>query len=438
MVLKQLFGGGKSETKKPDVATVPNRESKPQITTPPQAESVSKSDEPAVAMHLEHAMVENVRTDNTDTRFKVYQELLFSDLLLALADTNPDAPPPPDQGTVNVAILTNPQNVKFAAAFTSAAASKRWRPEGGNYVTVRGQDLFKLLEPSPAEVVVINPGSAPFIALPKLEYRQLAAGIIPQSPQSPVQMAANPQEPQVAFPPDIVSETQKNFAKEFLEKQEQVDACAFGAMLPPGAKQEDGWVRTLFIRVKDLSLKQEEGQALMETIHKGISENEVFKETGFQLLHVPDPNFWGNVAHNNAAIFDNNPPQPQQQNNQEMQLAFPPDVFTADQKTAAQSVMESDGRVEAAAIGAILPPGANKEDGWVRTIFLRVKDVEPTQEAVQKFCTDMRDRIRASQELFKETGFEVGVMPDPGFWAAMNEQKIALFDRNPPSPQTAT
>jgi hypothetical protein len=271
-----------------------------------------------------------------------------------------------------------------------------------------------------------------------MEYRQLAAGIIPQSSQSPVQMAANPQEPQVAFPPDIVSETQKNFAKEFLEKQEQVDACAFGAMLPPGAKQEDGWVRTLFIRVKDLTLKQEEGQALMETIHKGISENEIFKETGFQLLHVPDANFWGNVAHNNAALFDNNPPQPQQQNNQEMQLAFPPDVFTADQKTAAQSVMESDGRVEAAAIGAILPPGANKEDGWIRTIFLRVKDVEPSQEAVQKFCMDMRDRIRASQELFKETGFEVGVMPDPNFWAAMNEQKIALFDRNPPAPQATT
>jgi hypothetical protein len=176
----------------------------------------------------------------------------------------------------------------------------------------------------------------------------------------------------------------------------------------------------------------------METIHKGISENEIFKETGFQLLHVPDANFWGNVAHNNAALFDNNPPQPQQQNNQEMQLAFPPDVFTADQKTAAQSVMESDGRVEAAAIGAILPPGANKEDGWIRTIFLRVKDVEPSQEAVQKFCMDMRDRIRASQELFKETGFEVGVMPDPNFWAAMNEQKIALFDRNPPAPQATT
>ncbi len=443
MVLKQLFGASNKETRKPQVSTIEQPPEKPthELATQSGTQHTSantETDGPAAAVHLEQAMFENARNDNTDTRFKVYQELLFSDLLLALADSESNTPINTDPANVNVAILTNPQNVKFAAAFTNAAATKRWRPEGGNYVTVRGQDLFKLLEPSPAEVVVINPGSAPFITLPKIEYRQLAAGIIPQSQQSPVQTATTPQEPQVAFPPDIVTEMQKNFAREVLLKQEKLDACAFGAMLPPGAKQEDGWVRTLFVRVKDPAMKQEEGQALMENIHKAIAENEAFKDTGFQLLHVPDTNFWGMVAQNNAAIFDANPPQPQEQTSQEMQLAFPPDVFTPEQKTASQSVIESESRVEAAAIGAILPPGANKESGWIRTIFLRVKDIQPTQEEVQKFCMDVRDRIRANENLFKETGFEVGVMPDPNFWVAMNREKIALFDRNPPPVPTET
>jgi hypothetical protein len=384
-------------------------------------------------------MMENARNDNADTRYKVYQELLFSDLLLALTEQG-ENPTPTGDGTVNVAILTNPQNVKFGAAFTSAAATKRWRPEGGNYVTIRGQDLFKLLEPSPAEVVVINAGSAPFIVLPKLEYRQLAAGIIPQSKQSPVQVNAAQQEPQVAFPQDVLTAEQRVVATEMLISISELDAAAFGVVLPPGAKAEDGWLRTLFVRVKDTNTSQEQGQALMENIHKVITEHATFKDVGFQLVHVGETGLWGIVAANNAALFDNNPPPPATPNqnqpageNQEIQLAFPPDVFTPEQKTLARNALESDHRIDAASIGAILPPGANKETGWVRTVFLRLKNAEVTQDEVQKLCVELRDNIKSNQSIFNETGFEVGVMPDPSFWAAMTQEKLALFDRNPPA-----
>jgi hypothetical protein len=440
MVLKQLFGGGKKNSNKTD--SVPAMESpEKEVTAVQEAHAeVPAGAEPSTATNLEAAMMENARNDNADNRYKVYQELLFSDLLLALTD-NAEATPPAD-GTVNVAILTNPQNVKFAAAFTSAAATKRWRPEGGNYVTIRGQDLFKLLEPSPAEVVVINAGGAPFIILPKLEYRQLAAGIIPQSAQSPVQMASAPQEPQVAFPADVLSPEQRKVAHEMLSGVPELDAAAFGVVLPPGAKPEDGWLRTLFVRVKDTSTTQEQGQALMESIHKQITGHDTFKDMGFQLVHVGEAGLWGIVAANNAALFDHNPPPPAapqseqaQGTNQEIQLAFPPDVFSPEQKGMAKTALENDGRVEAATIGAILPPGANKETGWVRTVFLRLKNTELGQDDVQKLCVEIRDSIRGSEELFKETGFEVGVMPDPNFWAAMTQEKLALFDRNPPPVQ---
>jgi hypothetical protein len=444
MVLKQLFEKkktGSEADKKVPAMQQPEAAAHTESNTAnrDEAQAPAAGEEPSVAQYLEKAMLENARNDNAETRYRVYQELLFSDLLLALAEPSAEGQTGSDS-TVNVAILSNPQNTKFAAAFTSAAASKRWRPEGGNYVTMRGQDLYKLLEPSPAEVIVINPGSAPFIVLPKIEYRQLAAGIVPQSQRSPVQTSQAPAEPQVAFPPDVINADQKAFAQSVLETFTELDAAAFGIVLPPGAKPEEGWMRTLFLRVKDLNVTQEQGQKLFEAIHAKIMANEaLFKEVGFQMVNVPDPGFWGLVQHNpHAVFFDHNPPPPapaqdaSQAPNQELQLAFPPDVFTPAQKEFATRIMSSNGKIEAAAVGAILPPGANKENGWVRTVFLRVTGIEETQEAMQSFCVEVRNSINTNAELFKDVGFEVGVMPDQNFWVAMTREKIALFDKNPP------
>jgi hypothetical protein len=339
MVLKSLFGK-KSEAPSPK-ADVPGMGGKPaqaenSSTRAPGAEAhdsptqaESKPGEPPTAVYLEQAMLENARSDTPDSRKKVYQELLFSDLLLALADPEPGTSPEAaaeankDPNNLSVAILSNSGGIQFAAVFTSAAAARRWRAEGGQYVSVRGQDIFKLLEPSPAEVVVVNAGSAPFIVLPKVEYRQLAMGIVPQGGPSPVQVAAG-----------------------------------------GPAQQNEG----------------PQGGA----------------------------------------------------NDGQMQVAFPPDVFSEAQKEHALGIMQPHANVEAAVLGAILPPGAG-ENGWVRTLFLRVTGVEENQEAMQKFCAEIRTSIASHEELFKETGFEVGVMPDPNFWVAMNQNGIILFDKNPPA-----
>ena len=327
MVLKKLFGKRDADTSKDKsgadagAQTLATSESVSEEETNQQP--VSESSEPKAAEYLELAMVENARNDTPDSRRKVYQELLFSELLLALSEPDPNAASPAaaEQGqNMSVAILQNSAGTPFAAAFTSGAAARRWRPDGGQYVSVRGQDIFKLLEPSPAEVIVINPGSAPFVILPKVEYRQLAMGIVPQSAQSPVQIATGQAE----------------------------EGAAEGA--------EDG----------------------------------------------------------------------------QMQVAFPPDVFSDEQKAQAQQVMSSNSNIEAAVLGAILPPNGAK-DAWVRTIFLRVAGIPETAEAMQQFCTSVRGEIVADRDtLFAQTPFEVGVMPDPGFWQAMHQNGIILFDKNPP------
>lgn len=276
--------------------------------------------EPPPALHLENAMIENARLDSMDTRSKVYQELLFSDLLLALAEpTAQENEQDQKSGNINIAILSNPQGVPFAAAFTSAQAARRWRPENGQYVAIRGQDIFKLLEPSPAEVLVINPGSAPFIVLSKVDYRQLAAGVIPQSPRSPVQTA------------------------------------------------------------------------------QGNAQN-------------PE---------------------------QGMQIAFPPDAFNDEQKEITRNVLLNNDHVEAAAIGAVLPQNAPKDTGWLRTIFLKINHSQESQEQIQQFCVEIRNAIKNDQSCFEDTHFEVGVMTDPQFWAAMHQNHFILFDKTQPQESSA-
>lgn len=328
MVLKRLFGKRDSETNLNAVPAANATPVKAGATASPQAETEisaqgNEPTEPKAAEFLEQAMVENARQDTPDSRRKVYQELLFSELLLALSEPEQNAQAG-ENGTepaqnMNVAILQNSAGTPFAAAFSSGAAARRWRPDGGQYVSVRGQDIFKLLEPSPAEVIVINAGSAPFIILPKVEYRQLAMGIVPQSQQTPVQVASGG------------------------------EAAA--------AEPQDG----------------------------------------------------------------------------QMQVAFPPDVFNDEQKVHTADVLNSNAKVEAAVLGAILPPNAG-ENGWIRTIFLRVTGIEESPDAMQAFCSSVKDGIvDGKQELFEPVAFEVGVMPDPGFWQAMHQNGIILFDKNPPT-----
>lgn len=328
MVLKKLFGKSGSDSDKNQSSKVATVDAKPGASASaapqPQAEATAENtNEPKAAEYLELAMVENARNDSLDSRRKVYQELLFSELLLALTEPDPNAPAPAagEEGqNMSVAILQNSAGTPFAAAFTSGAAARRWRPDGGQYVSVKGQDIFKLLEHSPAEVIVVNPASAPFIVLPKVEYRQLAMGIVPQSQQSPVQLASGPAD------------------------QQQAGAAA-------------------------------EGQ---------------------------------------------------------LQVAFPPDVFNDEQKAHAQTVLLSNANIEAAVLGAILPPDAG-QDGWIRTIFLRVTGIPETQEAVQNLCTTVTNGIvEGQQSLYETAPFQVGVMPDPGFWQAMHQNGVILFDKNPP------
>lgn len=551
MVFKHLFGSKKS--------TETEGKQEAQNVTPATAGQAPQQEppkDPPVASELEQAMVENVRTDTRETRQRVYQELLFSELLLALAEAETKGEQTTNE--INVAILSNPQNVKFAAAFTSAEAARRWRPEGGNYATIRGQDLYRLLEPSPAEVLVVNAGSNPMIVLPKVEYRQLAAGVTPQSQQSPVQSPSaggaegqqkQDEAPQIVFdeevftpalreqlskilasaprleaaavafmvppgtdpnknrqrtvflrtkdveqtqeamqaffeaeiqpgmgqaeadfrespfqffpipdpsfwiavhrhkaalfdrnPPDIPEEIsfradafnddQKAIIEKVLKENEHMIAAAVGGILPPEADPRNGWVRAVFVRVQDLNL--EDTKAVNEyfgRLHSAVASHQhLFKDVSFTFRVMGDPNFWVNCHQNQTVLFDNNPPPAQ------VEMAFPPDVMTDAQKAAVHSALQPHQQLEAASIGAILPPGADKEKGWIRTVFVRAIGVDTSQEAVQQFCASLRDAIReAHAEDFKETGFEVGLMPDPSFWEAMHKNNLVLFDKAPPA-----
>lgn len=302
----------------------------------PQAPAPAPASEPgSVAPELEKAMAGNVAMDSLDTRMRVYQELLFSDLLLAVPEGSEGEP---DQG-LRIAILKNAQNVQFAVAFTGEEAVRRWRPQGGEFVRIKGHDLFKLLDASPAEVIVINPASVPFIVLPKVEYRQLALGVVPQSQHSPVQNpspedvaraqkqstdgprpgggagpqqakaaeGAEPGQIQVAFPPDVFSPEQASFIKTILLVHSQVEAAVFGALRPPGAG-EDGWVRTIFLRTVGLEASQEAAARLTSEIKASIVQNSVFQGTGFEVGVMGDPQFWIAMHQNQLVAFDKKPP----------------------------------------------------------------------------------------------------------------------------------
>jgi hypothetical protein len=316
MVLKNLFGK-KDQSKKFENPTLNGNQTET-IEETQASDSAQQQNEPTPALHLENALVENARNDTPETRAKVYQELLFSDLLLALADTGApsaavnEATVAAENPSVNVAILSNSQGVQFSAAFTSAAAARRWRAEGGQYVSIRGQDVFKLLEPSPAEVIVV--------VLNKVEYKQLAMGIVPQTQRSPVQVnvsneqASSAQAPsegmQIAFPPDAFNDVQKLHAQKILAEFENIEAAALGAILPPNAPQDSGWLRTVFLRVVGLDENQEQVQSFCLSVRDSMrKDNEYFIETQFEVGVMPDPSFWVAMHQNNFILLDKNPPQ---------------------------------------------------------------------------------------------------------------------------------
>lgn len=324
MVFKSIFGKKKSQETKQDAKT----QLKKEIEAPTEnTQQNDNQEEPPVALHLENSMVENIREDNPSTRTRVYQELLFSNMLLALSDdavkpeaksesgksgeSPEDAHQTPDN-QINVAIMANPTGVQFAAAFTSAKAARAWKTEGGQYISVRGQDIFRLLENSPAEVIVINPGSAPFIALEKNHYRQLAMGIVPTANQSPVMMPTEEEQKQngesgiqVTFPEDAFSDEQKQHALDILIKSDKISAAAVGAILPPQADKEKGWLRTVFLRTAEVDLQGQNVQDFCHEVRKTIvDEADSFKELSFEVGIMPDPDFWKAVNENKICLFD--------------------------------------------------------------------------------------------------------------------------------------
>lgn len=312
MPLKSIFGKKNKPTSEPEKTSAAHEPATPQ----------QGAEEPPIAAHLESAIVENATQDTPDSRGKVYQELIFSDLLLALADSPADASPEPDaesrQG-VNVAILSNPQGIQFAAAFTSSQAARLWRAEGGRYVSMRGQDVFKLLEPSPADVVVINPGSSPFVALTKAEYRQLGLGVLPQSQRSPVQIPAQENANaegqggmQVSFPKDAFTDAQKKHLTGILNGNQQIEAVVLGAISVPEQPPQNppNWMRAVFIRPHGLEAKQEDVQQFCIGVRDAIRKNtELFEQTPFEVGVMPDPNFWNAMHQNGFILFDKNPPK---------------------------------------------------------------------------------------------------------------------------------
>jgi hypothetical protein len=268
--------------------------------------------EPETAVHLEQAMIENARNDTADTRVKVYQELLFSDLLLMLMDENS---PNATQTQLDIAILKNSQGTQFVAVFTGVHALRRFRPQGGQYAIMRGQDIFKLLEPSPAEVIVVNPGNSPLAVLKKAEYRQLAAGIVPKVAYSPVQVLQAPAPSdsseesrpgvQIGFPPNVFNDEQKQHTYQVLHNNSEIAAAAIGAVRPTHLQDQESWIRTIFLRLETPSATEENLKQICHDVRENIKQdNELFTECQFEVGVMPDPHFWESLKENNVLLFD--------------------------------------------------------------------------------------------------------------------------------------
>ena len=122
------------------------------------------------------------------------------------------------------------------------------------------------------------------------------------------------------------------------------------------------------------------------------------------------------------------------QHNQGVQIAFPPNIFSEEHKQHILNILMANEHVEAAAIGATSQANTSQNPSWLKTIFLRVNQIEHQEQIMQKFCTDLKKLITQNTTLFNEddTSFEIGVMLDPNFWLAVHQNNFILFDKNPP------
>ena len=106
-----------------------------------------------------------------------------------------------------------------------------------------------------------------------------------------------------------------------------------------------------------------------------------------------------------AFLFDRKPPEIPEE------IGFRTDAFTADQKAVIEQILQRDPRVDAVALGGVLPPEANPKNGWVRTVFTRVVDVDlVNQVEVNELFKTLHKNIMANKKLFEDMAFTFRIM----------------------------
>jgi hypothetical protein len=277
----------------------------------------------SIATELEKAVLENFHNDNLDTREKLFQELLFSNVLVSLSDHYPknevsshlkdshksyEVSHDPD--SVNIAIFTNNKNLKFVAAFTNAECSRKWKGEDGYYANIRGQDLFKTLENSPVDIIVINPSSSPYIVLSRDEFMQLAFGVLPKIKKSPVYFQTDkggkviePPNLEISFPENTFSKDLKEKVLELLKHEEMIEMIAYGAL--HHTDKENYWKRVIFIKYSS-KLPSLNIQKLCRNLKEKIIETYAsnFEKIDFEVANMPDKNFWSLIKKKNLVVYE--------------------------------------------------------------------------------------------------------------------------------------
>ncbi len=263
---------------------------------------------------LGEAMVEAARGDSPETRRRVYQELLFSDLLVALEES-PEARLPGLPPGKQVLVRHNTAGIPGVFAFTSRAFAEKF-VDSPDLVSLRGQDALGLLASGGGEAVVVNAGSLPFLLLTRDDAVRLSKGIVPESRFSPVrsELAPSPgadaspgSEATLAFPPGIFNEEQTQRLRKVLATHHRLEAASVAVARPPGAP-ENAWMRVVFLKVKGEPLAQEQARALCQELVRDVRErNTLFDESPFEFAVMSDPPFWEAMVKENLLLFGKQP-----------------------------------------------------------------------------------------------------------------------------------
>ena len=277
----------------------------------------------SIASELDKAVLDNFNDDSLDTREKLFQELLFSNLLVALSDHYPknemsnhlkdshksyEVSHDPD--SVNIAIFTNNKGLKFVAAFTSAECSRKWKGEDGYYANLRGQDLFKVLENSPVDIIVINPSSSPYVVLSRDEFMQLAFGILPKIKKSPVYFQTDkggqiiaPPSMEISFPENTFSKDLKGKILQLLKQEDNIEMIAYGAL--HHADKEKYWKRVIFIKYNS-KLSSLNIQKLCKDLKSKLLEaySKYFEKMDFEVANMEDKNFWSLLKNKKLIVYE--------------------------------------------------------------------------------------------------------------------------------------